>query len=246
MSLNKTITLKNVHYNYPNTSRTAIKGIDLNILAKTTVGLVGATGSGKTTLVDIVLGILETQTGTLEIDGKIITKNNSRAWQRSIGYVPQNIFLSDDTIAANIAIGVDPMNIDYVAIEKAAKIANLHEFVDKELPKKYQTTIGERGIRLSGGQRQRIAIARALYHEPKVLILDEATSALDSLTEKAVMDAVNNINKDITIIIIAHRLSTVKKCDNIFLLEDGRLKEKGTFEELLMLDKNFRASADNL
>ena len=107
----------------------------MNILAKTTVGLVGATGSGKTTLVDIVLGILETQTGTLEIDGKIITKNNSRAWQRSIGYVPQNIFLSDDTIAANIAIGVDPMNIDYVAIEKAAKIANLHEFVDKELPK---------------------------------------------------------------------------------------------------------------
>ena len=122
MSLNKTITLKNVHYNYPNTSRTAIKGIDLNILAKTTVGLVGATGSGKTTLVDIVLGILETQTGTLEIDGKIITKNNSRAWQRSIGYVPQNIFLSDDTIAANIAIGVDPMNIDYVAMKKQLKL----------------------------------------------------------------------------------------------------------------------------
>lgn len=246
ISLNESISLKNIYYNYPNTSRTALKGIDLNILAKSTVGLVGATGSGKTTLVDIILGILETQKGTLEVDGKIITKNNSRAWQLSIGYVPQNIYLSDDTIAANIAFGTDAMDINYMAIEKAAKIANLHEFVEKELPKKYQTTIGERGIRLSGGQRQRIGIARALYHEPQVLILDEATSALDSLTEKAVMDAVNNINKDITIIIIAHRLSTVKKCDNIFLLENGRLKEQGTFDELLKLDENFRESAENL
>ncbi len=242
---NKSISLNNVRYNYPNTSRTALKGIDLNILPKSTVGLVGTTGSGKTTTVDIILGLLETQSGTLEIDGKIITKNNARAWQRSIGYVPQNIYLSDDTIAGNIAIGIDPIDIDYEAVEKASKIANLHEFVIKELPKKYQTTVGERGIRLSGGQRQRIAIARALYHEPQVLILDEATSALDSLTEKAVMDAVNNLNKDITIIIIAHRLSTVKKCDNIFLLEDGKIRGKGTFDELL-LDEKFRASAKNI
>jgi len=209
----------------------------LNIPAKSTVGLIGTTGSGKTTTVDIILGLLEAKKGTLEIDGQIITKQNSRSWQRSIGYVPQHIYLSDDTIAANIAFGVDPNNVNQEAVEKSSKIANLHEFVEEELPKKYKTTIGERGVRLSGGQRQRIGIARALYHNPKVLILDEATSALDNQTEKAVMDAVNNIGKNITIIIIAHRLSTVKNCDTIFLLDKGELKDKGTFKELMKVNE---------
>ena len=231
--LNKTIALKNIHYNYPNSSRSALKDINIRINAKTTVGLVGATGSGKTTTVDIILGLLEAQKGTLEIDDQIITKENTRAWQRSIGYVPQHIFLSDDTVAANIAFGVDPKDINEKAVENSSKIANLHEFIIDELPKKYQTTIGERGVRLSGGQRQRIGIARALYHNPQVLILDEATSALDNITENAVMEAVNKLSKNITIILIAHRLNTVKNCDMIFKFEKGQLVGQGTFDEII-------------
>ena len=233
LDFNNSISLKNIHYNYPNASRTALKDINLNIPAKSTVGLVGATGSGKTTTVDIILGLLEAQKGTLEVDGKIITKQNSRSWQQSIGYVPQNIYLSDDTIAGNIALGVDPIDIDQEVIEKVCKIANLHNFVMDELPNKYLTSVGERGVRLSGGQRQRIGIARALYHNPKVLILDEATSALDNETEKAVMDAIDNLSKDITIILIAHRLNTVKNCDIIFKLENGRLIGQGIFDEII-------------
>ena len=237
LPLNKTINLKNINYNYPNTSRTALKDINLIISAKSTIGFVGTTGSGKTTIVDIILGLLEAQKGTLEVDGKTITRQNSRSWQRSIGYVPQHIYLSDDTIAANIAFGVEPKDIDQEAVEKVCKIANLHNFVIDELPKQYQTTTGERGVRLSGGQRQRIGIARALYHNPKVLILDEATSALDNKTEKVVMDAVNNLNKEITIILIAHRLDTVKNCDVIFKLEKGQLVGQGTYEELNINNK---------
>ncbi len=236
---NKTIELKNIYYNYPNSSRTALKNINLNISAKTTVGLVGSTGCGKTTTVDIILGLFEAQKGTLEVDGQIITKQNSRAWQRSIGYVPQHIYLSDDTVAANIAFGKERNEIIQNAVERASKIANLHDFVIDELPKKYETFIGERGVRLSGGQRQRIGIARALYHNPKILILDEATSALDNETEKAVMEAVNKLSKDITIILIAHRLNTVKNCDIIFKLEKGELIGQGTFDELINGNKNF-------
>jgi ABC-type multidrug transport system fused ATPase/permease subunit len=228
----KFINLKNIFYEYPNSQRTALKDISLNIPAKSMIGLVGPTGSGKTTLIDILLGLLEPQKGILEVDGKIITDENKKSWQRSIGYVPQNIYLSDDTIARNIAFGVDQKNIDYNLVEKVSKIAQLHSFVNDELPKKYLTTIGERGVRLSGGQRQRIGIARALYHKPKVLILDEATSALDNQTEKEVMDAVSNINKDLTIILIAHRLNTVKNCHMIYKLDNGQFKESGTFEKL--------------
>ncbi len=244
-SFDKKIHLKNIFYNYPDTSRTALKNVNLSISARSTVGIVGATGSGKTTTVDIILGLLEAQKGTLEVDGKIITKHNVRSWQSSISYVPQNIYLSDDTIAANIAFGVNYKNIDQEAVEKAANIANLHDFIISDLPKKYQTTIGERGIRLSGGQRQRIGIARALYNQPKVLILDEATSALDNQTEKAVMDAINNLSESITIILIAHRLSSLRKCDKIFLLEKGELKNEGKFEELIEANDNFKKSPKN-
>ena len=237
ISFNKAITLKNISYNYPNSSRTALKDINLSIPAKSTVGLVGSTGCGKTTTVDIILGLLEAQKGILEVDGQIISKQNLRAWQRSIGYVPQHIYLSDDTIAANIAFGVEPKDINQEAVEKASKISNLHEFIINELPKNYQTTVGERGVRLSGGQRQRIGIARALYRNPQVIVLDEATSALDNETEKAVMDAVNNIGKDITIILIAHRLNTVKDCDIIFKLEKGQVIGQGTFDKLIVNDK---------
>ena len=245
IKLNKNIILKNIYYDYPNASRTALKNIDLSIKANTTVGIVGATGSGKTTTVDIILGLLEAKKGTLEVDGKIITKNNRRDWQQSIGYVPQNIYLSDDTIAANIAFGTEYKDIDQEAVERAAKIANIHNFIINELDQKYQTTIGERGVRLSGGQRQRIGIARALYHNPQVLILDEATSALDNLTEQAVMDEVYNFEKKMTIILISHRLSTVKMCDNIFILNKGEIKEKGRIKELVKKNTSFRESANN-
>ena len=245
LSCNELITLKNITYSYPNSLRTALRNINLNIPAKTTVGLIGATGSGKTTTVDIILGLLEAQKGTLEVDGKIINKQNNRSWQRSIGYVPQHIYLSDDSIVANIAFGVEPKDINHAAVEKVSKISNLHDFIIDELPEKYQTTIGERGVRLSGGQRQRIGIARALYHNPNVLILDEATSALDNQTEKAVIDAVNNLGKSITIILIAHRLSTVKNCDKVYLFDKGEIKKEGVFEELVEVNNNLSINTNH-
>ena len=246
LSLNKSISLNQINYYYPNSSRKALKNIKLNIPARTTVGFVGSTGSGKTTLIDVILGLYEAQQGTLEVDGEVVKEHNRRSWQRCIGYVPQQIFLADDTVEANIAFGTEYKDIDYDKVERVAKIANLHEFVINELPSKYKTTIGERGIRLSGGQRQRIGIARALYHNPQVLILDEATSALDNLTEQAVMEAVYNLGKNITIILVAHRLSTVKKCDTIFLLEKGELKGQGKFEELIRISDHFRATASKI
>jgi len=235
----KNIALKNISFNYPNAKKTSLKDVNLEILAGTTVGIVGATGSGKTTIVDIILGLLEAQQGVLEIDGNIINKDNVRSWQRSIGYVPQQIYLADDTISGNIAFGVNKNEVNQESVKRAAKIANLDEFIINELPEKYETYIGERGVRLSGGQRQRIGLARALYHKPKVLILDEATSALDNITEKSVMKSINEFNKDITSIFIAHRLTTIKNCDTIFLFDKGELKSEGSFKELTMKNKNF-------
>jgi ABC-type multidrug transport system fused ATPase/permease subunit len=243
LSFSQAITLNHVSYRYPSATQPALKSIDLTVPVHSKVGFVGATGSGKTTIVDVVMWLLEPQEGTLKIDGQTITASNSRQWRLAIGYVPQHIYLADDSVAANIAFGLDTTDIDQAAVECAAKIANLHEFVVNELPQQYQTTVGERGVRLSGGQRQRIGIARALYHNPQVLILDEATSALDNLTEQAVMEAVYNLGRGITIILIAHRLSTVKACDTIFLLEKGELKAQGTFDELTHANERFRAMA---
>jgi ABC-type multidrug transport system fused ATPase/permease subunit len=245
IKINKKITLNDICYNYPNSSKTTLRNVSINIPARTTVGLMGTTGSGKTTTIDIILGLLEAQEGTLEVDGQVITKNNSRAWQRSIGYVPQHIYLADDSVAANIAFGTTSKEINYDAVEKAAKIANLHDFVINELPKKYETKVGERGIRLSGGQRQRIGIARALYHNPSVIILDEATSSLDNDTEKLVMNAIEKLGQNKTIILIAHRLSTLKNCDKIFLMEKGEMKREMTYKELNETEFNLQQNLND-
>jgi ABC-type multidrug transport system fused ATPase/permease subunit len=239
--LTDAITLNDVCYAYPKANSDVIHDVSLEIRAKSTVAFVGSTGSGKTTIVDLIMGLLEPQAGMIKVDGVPIKHESLRKWQRSIGYVPQQIFLSDDTVAANIALGVAPADIDIVAVERAARIASLHDFVISNLPNGYATTIGERGIRLSGGQRQRIGIARALYHNPQILVLDEATSALDNLTEHAVMDAVDILGHQMTIILIAHRLTTVRKCDQIFLLSYGRIEASGTYDELVRDSEIFRA-----
>jgi ABC-type multidrug transport system fused ATPase/permease subunit len=243
LHLGQTLELRDLWYRYPEASEPTLRGLDLVIPARTTVGLVGSTGSGKTTTVDVLLGLLRPEGGALMVDGRPVTQSSQRAWQRSIGYVPQHIFLADDTVEANIAFGVAPESIDHAAVEHAAKVANLHQFVTDELPNGYSTTVGERGIRLSGGQRQRVGIARALYRDPDLLILDEATSALDAVTEEAVMDAVQNLGGRKTIILVAHRLTTVRRCDCIHLLERGRVVASGPFGQLLGESQQFRALA---
>lgn len=243
LPLTDRIELSGVRYAYPLADRLAVDGLDLTIKANTTVGIVGGTGAGKTTAVDLILGLLSPDEGQLLIDGTPITRENRRAWQRTIGYVPQQIFLTDESVRSNIAFGVPKEEIDDAAVERAARIAELHDFVMENLPEGYDTMVGERGVRLSGGQRQRIGISRALYHDPNVLILDEATSALDNLTERAVMDAVHNLGHAKTIIMIAHRLTTVKDCDVILMLEHGKVIAAGSYAELFEQNIQFRALA---
>ncbi len=233
ISLKDNISLKHISYEYPNASKTSLTDINMTIPAGSIVGIIGTTGSGKTTVADVILGLLEVTNGQLQIDGKKIDQNNIRSWQRNIGYVPQQIYLSDKSISNNITFGKNTNDVKQTDIEEASKIANLHDFVINELPLKYDTIVGERGVRLSGGQRQRIGIARALYRKPELLILDEATSALDNVTEQLVMNEIFNLKKKMTVIIIAHRLSTIKKCDIIFELENGKIKNQGTFENLV-------------
>ena len=237
------VELVNVSYRYSNTMRNALDNITLRIPARKTVGFVGGTGAGKTTAIDVIMGLLEPTSGALQVDGIRIDRSNAKAWRRSLGYVPQQIYLADASVAENIAFGVPPEQIDMAAVERAAMMAELHEFVSNALPDGYATQVGERGIRLSGGQRQRIGIARALYRDPDVLLLDEATSALDNLTERAVMDALKNLRNTKTLIIIAHRLSTVRHCDKIFLLDQGRVLATGNYESLIKQSELFRRMA---
>ena len=237
----KTIQLEDVSYSYPLAEKTSIQEINMTIQCKQTIGFVGSTGSGKTTLADIILGILEPSKGSLKVDGKEVTSQNKRGWQKLIGYVPQIIYLADTSIAENIAFGVEPSQIDFDQVKKVAMIANLNNFIEEEMVNGYNTNVGERGVRLSGGQRQRIGIARALYHQPDILILDEATSALDNVTEQAVMDAVNALGQQITIILIAHRLSTVRSCDTLYFLKEGRIEDYGTFDELVANNQQFKS-----
>lgn len=236
----KDISFDDVTYQYPGAAASSVAGLSLAIAANSTVAFVGPTGSGKTTTVDILLGLFEPQTGVLQVDGVAINGKNLRAWQRNLGYVPQQIYLSDDTIARNIAFGVEGDEIDMHAVENAARTARIHEFIMSELPLGYQTIVGERGIRLSGGQRQRIGIARALYRDPAVLVLDEATSALDGITESAIMDTLSQLAHKKTIVMIAHRIATVRACDRIFILEKGVLTAQGDYAELMRDSALFR------
>ena len=243
LHMERALSLHNVGYNYPDAERPALNGVTITIEKNTSVGIVGGTGAGKTTLVDIILGLLHPGSGKIEVDDALVTDENRTAWQRSLGYVPQTIFLSDGTVAQNIAFGVPDDEIDMAAVEKAARIAALHDFIVTELADGYQTRTGERGVRLSGGQRQRIGIARALYHNPSMLIFDEATSALDNLTEAAVMSAVSAIAGQKTIVMIAHRLSTVRNCDQIYLFEKGKVIAAGSYDALLETSEEFRRLA---
>jgi ABC-type multidrug transport system fused ATPase/permease subunit len=243
LNLTRALRLASVGYAYPGAARPALSGIDIDIPARASVGIVGGSGAGKSTLVDVMLGLLSPTEGRISVDGQTVDAASLPLWQRTVGYVPQSIYLSDDSVAANIAFGIRPEAIDRVAVERAARIANLHDFVMTELPDGYDTAVGERGVRLSGGQRQRIGIARALYHDPDILILDEATSALDNLTEKAVMEALQNIGQDKTVVMVAHRLSTVMGCDRIFMLENGRVIASGSYRDLVTANEAFRRMA---
>tara|TARA_Y100001968_G_C19444330_1_gene764376 strand:+ start:381 stop:2117 length:1737 start_codon:yes stop_codon:yes gene_type:complete len=245
LKLNHGIKFESVYYSYPGSRKNSIEDLSLYIKAKSKVGFVGSTGSGKTTSIDLILGLLRPNKGLIKIDGVNLSELNIRSWQNSIGYVPQYKYLSNSSIAENIAFGIDKTDINMNLVERAARIANLHNYVIEDLPSGYKTIIGERGIRLSGGQTQRIIIARALYYCPDILILDEATSALDNITEREVMEAINNLGGKITIILIAHRLSTVKQCDKIFLLEKGSIQASGSFEELKATNQTFQKMTEN-
>jgi ATP-binding cassette subfamily B protein len=224
--------LKKLYFRYGSNSDYVLKNLNLNIEKGSRVGFIGVTGSGKSTLLDIIMGLLQANSGTLEIDGQPITPANQRAWQLHISHVPQAIFLADSTIEENIAFGVPKSQIDNLLIKQVARQAQIAETIES-WPAQYQTFVGERGIRLSGGQRQRIGIARALYKQADVIIFDEATSALDNKTEKAVMQAIEGLDQDLTILIIAHRLSTLKNCSQIFELAKGGIKRAGSYQDLL-------------
>jgi ABC-type multidrug transport system fused ATPase/permease subunit len=243
LRLHESIRLRDVTFRYATAKETLFEGLDLEIAAGTSVAFVGETGSGKTTLVDLILGLLEPDSGTLEIDGTPLTPETVRRWQANLGYVPQSIFLTDDTITRNIAFGLPDERIDREAVERAARAASIDEFVRTELPRGYDTVVGERGVRLSGGQRPRIGIARALYQDPQVLVFDEATSSLDSVTEENVLQAIADLSRTKTILIIAHRLSTVQGCDKIFLLSKGEVVGAGSYGELLGSSTEFSALA---
>ncbi len=231
MPFRECITLENVRFRYPASRENVLDAVSIRIPHGASVGFVGGSGAGKSTLVDVILGLLPPAAGRVTVDGNDI-HDNLRGWQDTIGYVSQSIYLCDDSIRRNIAFGVPEKDIDDGAVQRALKAAQLDEFVGK-LPAGADTFVGERGVRLSGGQRQRIGIARALYHDPEVLVLDEATSALDGETEKGVMAAVNALHGTKTLIIVAHRLTTVADCDTLYRLDKGRIVQSGTFAEVI-------------
>jgi ABC-type bacteriocin/lantibiotic exporter with double-glycine peptidase domain len=232
LRFNENISLKKLGFRYGEETPYVFKQISFTITKGSRVGFIGTTGSGKSTLLDIVMGLLQPTNGVLEVDGQAITPANQRAWQLHIAHVPQAIFLADSTIEENIAFGVPKDKIDHDRVRQAAQQAQIAESIES-WPAEYQTFVGERGIRLSGGQRQRIGIARALYKQADVIIFDEATSALDNETEHAVMQAIENLSEDLTILIIAHRLTTLKNCTQILELGAGGIKRAGSYQDIV-------------
>ncbi len=244
LSLRQQLNLEAISYQYPDASYGGVRDIKLTIAAGEKIGIVGGTGAGKTTLADLILGLLNPISGSLVIDGVPVTENNLRAWQQSVGYVPQDIFLTDASLSENIALGVPPMDIDHVRVVEVAQIAQIDQFITSDLAEGYETSIGERGIRLSGGQRQRIGIARALYQAADLIVFDEATSALDNLTEREVMSAINALPNEMTVLMIAHRLSTVQGCDRIIVMEGGRMVGFDTWDALITENFAFQRIAE--
>ena len=244
ISFSKSLVLSNLSFKYPNKDKCAIENINLSILPNQLIGFVGESGSGKSTLADLIIGLISQNSGEIIIDGINLTSENLRAWQNGIGYVPQSIFLADASVAENIAFGVRLEDIDSNQIQRVIKLSNLENTINR-LQNGVDTIIGEQGVQLSGGQRQRIAIARALYQDPNILVFDEATSALDGLTEKSIMQSIKTLSKTKTIILIAHRLNTVKDCNRIFLFNDGKLIDSGNYKELKDNNAEFNKMIDN-
>lgn len=238
------LKLENVTFRYRGAEADTLTGLSLALPARGRVALVGHTGAGKSTIADLILGLLRPTTGRILVDGVELDEGNLRDWQADLGYVPQQIYLADDTVAANIAFGVPKEEIDYASVERAARRAQIYDFIVSDLPLRFETMIGERGARLSGGQRQRLGIARALYCDPKVVVFDEATSALDNQTEAAVIESIEQLGRDKTVILVAHRLSTIKSCERICLIDNGRLVASGAYDDLLETTPLFRELVD--
>jgi ABC-type multidrug transport system fused ATPase/permease subunit len=233
LTFERSIKMENISFFYPNTNQAAISNLTIDIQSGTTIAIVGSSGSGKTTTVDLILGLLTPQSGKILIDDECLNINNLTSWQKMISYVSQHVVLLDDSIASNIALGVPPNKIDYNKVEESARKALLHDFIISDLSDGYDTKVGERGVRLSGGQKQRLGIARALYRDPKLIVFDESTSALDSVTENEVMKSLSNLHGQLTIILIAHRISTIKYADFIYVIQKGEVIEKGNYKELM-------------
>ncbi|MBS62905.1 ABC transporter ATP-binding protein [Salinisphaera sp.] len=238
------LQLRNVSYWYPEADEPSLRNVSVTISKNSFVALTGTTGAGKTTLADMILGLLQPSNGDITVDGTLLGKANLGHWQANIGYVPQEIYLTDSTVAGNIAYGLPEALIDQSAVERAARIANIHDFITTKLPRGYETPVGERGVRLSGGQRQRIGIARALYHDPSIIVLDEATSALDNETERRIVDELDAMRGGRTLIVIAHRLTTVQKCQQVLMLRDGQIAARGSYGELIGESAEFGDLAD--
>jgi len=238
------LTLDAVSYHYPNSEEQVLDQVSIEICRGTSVGLIGSSGAGKTTLVDVILGLLRPTEGRVLVDGVDI-QQGLRGWQSQIGYIPQSIYLCDDTLRGNIAFGIPEPDISEEQVWQAVQSAQLQELVER-LPQGLDTVVGERGVRLSGGQRQRVGIARALYHNPQVLVMDEATAALDNETEAGIMEAVEKLSGDKTLIMIAHRLTTVKNCNCLYFMERGKVVDQGTYDELRDRNASFMKMASGI
>ena len=243
LGLTQQIELKEICHRYSKADRNGLDHINLRIAAGEKIGVVGSTGAGKSTMADLLLGLIHPSSGTFNVDGQEITKDTLRSWQRTVGYVPQSIFLIDATIKENIRLGLEADEVNLDRVKEVCRIAQLANFIETDLPLKYDTIVGERGVRLSGGQRQRIGIARALYYDADLIVFDEATSALDNTTEAEVMTAIDALPAHKTVLMIAHRLGTVQRCDRIVVLDRGRIVGVDTWESLLASNPIFQKFA---